>query len=425
LLRELGAIDTDGRITAEGKQLRSLPLPPRLARMVVVAAAEGAGRLAAETALVVTERGLGGDDVDLRHRLDGLRRDRSRRAEDARGMAARWAELVASGASPSAPSIGSILALAYPDRVAKNRGAATGAFLLANGRGAQVDPASPLAREPFLAVAEIVGSAAQGRIVLAAAITLAEIETRFADRIEAREEIAFDPPSASLRGRRLRRLGAIALAEQPVAVTADDQAARVLAAGVAKAGLDRLPWTKALTQWRDRVMFLRVAEGAEWPDLSDAGLAARLDDWLVPMLSGKTSLAQLTAEEVGAALAALLPYGLRRRLDAEAPTHFEAPSGSRIPIDYEAQEGPKLAVRVQELFGLARHPTIAGGRVALVVELLSPAHRPVQVTRDLPGFWRGSYAAVRAEMRGRYPRHPWPDDPLSAPATRRAKPRGT
>jgi ATP-dependent helicase HrpB len=143
------------------------------------------------------------------------------------------------------------------------------------------------------------------------------------------------------------------------------------------------------------------------------------------MLMGKTSLAQLTAEEVGGALTALLPHGLRRRLDAEAPTHFEAPSGSRIPIDYEAQEGPKLAIRVQELFGLARHPTIAGGRVALVVELLSPAHRPVQVTRDLPGFWRGSYAAVRAEMRGRYPRHPWPDDPLSAPATRRAKPRGT
>ena len=199
----------------------------------------------------------------------------------------------------------------------------------------------------------------------------------------------------------------------------------MLAAGVAKSGLDRLPWTKALSQWRDRVMFLRVAEGEEWPDLSDSGLAARVDDWLVPMLMGKTSLAQLTAEEVGGALTALLPHGLRRRLDAEAPTHFEAPSGSRIPIDYEAQEGPKLAVRVQELFGLARHPTIAGGRVALVVELLSPAHRPVQVTRDLPGFWRGSYAAVRAEMRGRYPRHPWPDDPLSAPATRRAKPRGT
>jgi ATP-dependent RNA helicase HrpB len=274
-------------------------------------------------------------------------------------------------------------------------------------------------------VAEIVGSAAQGRIVLAAPITIAEIEARFADRIEAKEEIAFDPSSASLRARRLRRLGAIALAEQPVAVAADEPAARILAAGIARIGLDRLPWSKALAQWRDRVLFLRRSEGDEWPDLTDAGLAARIDDWLTPALAGKTALAQLGTDELGDALFALLPYNLRRRLDAEAPTHFEAPSGSRVPIDYEAEEGPKLAIRVQELFGLARHPTIAGGRVPLVIELLSPAHRPVQVTRDLPGFWRGSYAAVRSEMRGRYPRHPWPDDPLSAPATRRAKPRGT
>jgi ATP-dependent helicase HrpB len=173
------------------------------------------------------------------------------------------------------------------------------------------------------------------------------------------------------------------------------------------------------------VLFLRRAEGEEWPDLSDNGLAARVDDWLMPALLGKTALGQLGADELSEAVTAVLPYTLRRRLDAEAPTHFEAPSGSRVPIDYTAEEGPKLAIRVQELFGLSRHPTVAGGRVALVIELLSPAHRPVQVTRDLPGFWRGSYAAVRSEMRGRYPRHPWPDDPLSAPATRRAKPRGT
>ena len=427
LLRELGAIDADGRITPEGKKLNRLPLPPRLARMVVDAAAEGEGRRAAEIAVLVTERGLGGDDIDVGHRLDGLRRDRSRRAEEARAMARRWAELAAADStrSTTAPSAGAILALAYPDRVAKNRGGGSGAFLLANGRGAHVDSASALAREPYLAVAEIVGSAAQGRIVLAAPIALAEIEARFADRIEAREEITFDPQTLSLRGRRLRRLGAIALAEQPIAVAADEPAARALAAGVAKVGLDRLPWTKALSQWRDRVMFLRRAEGEEWPDLSDAGLAGRVDDWLMPALVGKTALTQLASDDLGTALTGLLPYTLRRRLDAEAPTHFEAPSGSRVPIDYEAEEGPKLAIRVQELFGLARHPAIAGGRVPLVIELLSPAHRPVQVTRDLPGFWRGSYAAVRTEMRGRYPRHPWPDDPVSAPATRRAKPRGT
>src|SRR5262244_3135778 len=257
LLRELGAIDADGRITQEGRKLNRLPLPPRLARMVVDAAALGEGRVAADIAALVTERGLGGDDVDLTHRLDGLRRDRSRRAEEARAMARRWAELAATHGAPSGEtlSVGAILALAYPDRVAKSRGGGNGAFLLANGRGAQIDPASALAREPYLAVAEIIGSAAQGRIVLAAPIALAEIEARFADRIEAREEVTFDPQSASLRGRRLRRLGALALAEQPVAVAADEQAARTLAAGVAGIGLDRLPWSKALAQWRDRVLF--------------------------------------------------------------------------------------------------------------------------------------------------------------------------
>jgi ATP-dependent helicase HrpB len=427
LLRELGAIDTDGRITAEGKALNRLPLPPRLARMLVDAAREGARRLAADIAAIATERGLGGDGVDLGHRLDGLRRDRSRRAEETRAMARRWADLAGPKEAESAAALspGAVLALAYPDRVAKNRGSSTGAFLLANGRGANVDPASALAREPYLAVAEIIGSAAQGRITLAAPITLAEIEARFADHIEAKEEVAFDPQSSSLRGRRLRRLGALALAEQPIAVTADEAAAQALAAGIVRLGLDRLPWSKTLTQWRDRVRFLRRAEGDEWPDVSNEGLGAHVGDWLTPALFGKTALGQLGGDELGAALAALLPHHLRHRLETEAPTHFAAPSGSHVPIDYAAEEGPKLAIRVQELFGLARHPTVAGQRVPLVIELLSPAHRPVQVTRDLPGFWRGSYAAVRSEMRGRYPRHPWPDDPLAVPATRRAKPRGT
>jgi ATP-dependent RNA helicase HrpB len=430
LLISLDAIDADGRITAAGRNLRELPLPPRLARMLVDAAGQGAAETAAEIALMLTERGLGGDDVELGHRLEVLRGDRSRHADEARRMARRWGTIARRSApatvaqSPPPPSIGAILAFAYPERIARSRGN-TGAFLLANGRGAALDPASPLAREAFIVAAEVAGSAAQSRILLAAPITLAEIEARFADRIEAKEEITFDPSSASLRGRRLRRLGAITLAEQPVAVAADEPAARTLAAGIARIGLDRLPWSKALSQWRDRVLFLRRSEGDEWPDLSDTGLAGRIDDWLTPALAGKTALAQLGTDELGDALTVMLPYNLRRRLDAEAPTHFEAPSGSRVPIDYEAEEGPKLAIRVQELFGLARHPTIAGGRVPLVIELLSPAHRPVQVTRDLPGFWRGSYAAVRSEMRGRYPRHPWPDDPLSAPATRRAKPRGT
>jgi ATP-dependent helicase HrpB len=426
LLGELGALDADGRITEEGRKLRRLPLPPRLARMVVDAAAEGSALPAAEIAVLIGERGLAGDDADLTLRLDALRRDRSPRARDARAMTKRWAEIASTPtAGPSRQgeqSVGSLLALAYPERIAKNRGGAAGGFVLVNGRGAQVDPASPLARETYLAVAELTGSAASGRILLAAPITLAEIEARFADCITARDEISFDPATASLRMRRLRRLGAIALAEQPMPVIASEEAARILAEGVKRLGVERLPWTKALRQWRDRVMFLRAAEGGEWPDLSDPALAGDVDG-LASILTGKTALAELSAEEFGAALAARLPFRLHRRLEDEAPTHFEAPTGSRVPIDYEAEGGPKIAIRVQELFGLDRHPAIAGGKIPLVVELLSPAHRPVQTTRDLPGFWRGSYAAVRAEMRGRYPKHPWPDHPIAATATRRAKPR--
>ena len=287
-----------------------------------------------------------------------------------------------------------------------------------------IDPASSLARQPFLAVAELAGSAAQGRILLAAPITLEEIEARFADRIESREEITFDPASASLRGRRTKRLGALILSDRPMPIQTTDETARALAEGIARLGIDKLPWTKSLQQWRERIMFLRRAEGDEWPDLSDAALAASAAAWLAPILHSKTALSEIAPDELDTAASALLPWPLKRRLDAEAPTHFAAPSGSSVPIDYGAQEGPKLSIRVQELFGLDRHPSIAAGKVPLVVELLSPAHRPVQVTRDLPGFWRGSYAAVKAEMRGRYPRHPWPDDPLHAPATRRAKPRG-
>jgi ATP-dependent helicase HrpB len=441
LLATLGAIDDAGRLTEEGRQLRRLPLPPRLARMVTDAARSGQGALAAEIATLIGERGLGGDDVDMRERLAALRRDRSPRARDARHMAERWAEIATPDSSPSLQGgeeldVGTLVALAFPERIGKNRGGSagvfTGAFLLANGRGANLDPASPLARAPFLAVAELAGSAAQGRILSAAPITLAEIEAHFADRIAARDDVVFDAGSLALRGRKSQRLGAIVLAEQPVPVAPNEQSARYLAESIAKLGIDRLPWTKPLKQWRDRVMFLRQSEGTAsaeqtyewtWPDLADTALAARAGEWLTPALTGKTALGEFSADELAAALAALLPWPLRRRLDAEAPTDFEAPTGSRVPIDYDSEGGPKIAIRVQELFGLDRHPAIAGGKVPLAIELLSPARRPVQTTRDLPGFWRGSYAAVRGEMRGRYPKHPWPEDPLAAAPTRRAKPR--
>ncbi len=229
----------------------------------------------------------------------------------------------------------------------------------------------------------------------------------------------------SLRGRKARRLGAIALSEQIAPVEASPENATKLAVAIATAGLDRLPWSKHLNQWRDRVMFLRKSEGDEWPDLSNEALAESASEWLAPQFADKTALKELGADELSNAVMELLPWNMRRRLDAEAPTHFEAPTGTQAPIDYQAEAGPSISIRVQELFGLNKHPAIAGGRVPLVIELLSPAHRPVQVTRDLPGFWRGSYDAVKAEMRGRYPRHPWPDDPASAIPTRRAKRPGT
>jgi ATP-dependent helicase HrpB len=402
--------------------------------MIVDSHRLGAGEEAAEIAAVLTERGLGGDGVDLDFRLDQFRRDRSQRASSARDLARRWASQVATSEKANAPAstppgeggltTGVMLALAFPDRVARNRG--NGSFVLANGRGAAVDQASALARAPYIAVAELTGTAANGRILLAAPIAPAEIEQHFGDQIEAADEISFDRNAMALRARRKKTLHAITLSEAPMALKPSAETARVLADGLMAAGLDKLPWSKPLKQWRDRVMFLRKAEGeSAWPDLSDDALAAQSETWLAPALYDKTALKELSAGDLSDALMALLPWELRARLEREAPTHFEAPTGTQLAIDYEADQGPTIAVRLQELFGLKSHPSIAKGAVPLVLELLSPAHRPVQVTRDLPGFWRGSYAAVRSDLRGRYPRHPWPEDPASAAPTRRVKPRGT
>jgi len=296
---------------------------------------------------------------------------------------------------------------------------------MANGRGGIMEAHERLAREPFLAVAEIAGAAASARILAAAAIALPEIEAVAGERIVSAQEVAYDRGAQALRSRDTRRLGAVVLSERPLPVPATEEAARALARGIASAGVGALPWSKALTQWRERVAFLRRAEGEEWPDVSDDTLALTVEEWLAPHLVGKAAVADLAPDELSDAVHALLPWPLRRRLDDEAPTHIEVPTGSRIAIDYGGEQGPVLAVRVQELFGLDRHPTIAGGRVPLVLQLLSPAQRPIQITRDLPGFWRGSWTAVRADMRGQYPKHPWPEDPLSAPPTRRAKPRGS
>jgi ATP-dependent helicase HrpB len=425
LLTAIGALGADGRITQEGKAIAGLALPPRLARMVIAAARQGHADLASRIAVMLTERGLGGDGVDLAGRLDRFAQDRSQRAEDARrlarGLAQRARGLAGASKDQAAGEVGPLLAFAYPERIAKARGK-RGEFLMANGRAGAVEPHDPLSGAPYLAVGEIVGRAASARILLAAPLALEEIESVASASIETIEEVVFDRASAALRARRRRRLGALTLAEQNLPVPADEASAAALAAGLISLGVARLPWSKSLKQWRDRVLFLRRAGDSAWPDLRDEALAAS-GEWLAPFLIGKTSLADFSHEEFADALHAQLPYALTRRLESEAPTHFVAPTGSAIAVDYEAEGGPAIALRVQELFGLAAHPALAGGRVPLTLHLLSPAHRPIQITRDLPGFWRGSWAAVKAEMRGRYPRHVWPDDPAAAAPTTRAKPR--
>ena len=318
--------------------------------------------------------------------------------------------------------VGALLASAFPDRIAMIRGK-RGEFLMANGRAAALEAQDPLAGEPYVAIGEIAGRAASARILTAAALTLDDIERVAGGSIETANELSFDRASASLRSRRRRRLGALILAEQTLPLPQDEAAALTLARGVLALGLARLPWTKALKQRRDRVMFLRRAEGEAWPDLSDEALAAD-PGWLAPFLIGKTKLDEIGADDLASALDAMLPWDLTRRLIDEAPTHFQAPTGTAAPIDYEAEGGPSIALRVQELFGLNEHPSLAGGRIPLTLHLLSPANRPIQITRDLPGFWRGSWAAVRSDLRGRYPRHFWPEEPAAAPPTARAKPRG-
>ena len=432
----LGAIDADGRLTDMGRRLRALPLPPRLARMVIAASKHGCEMRAAEIAAILVERGIGGRSADLSERLSDFRRDRTGRADSLRRLAAGWARTAAEHSTQSSRSKSSppselsdacLLALAFPDRIAKSRGA-PGHFVLASGRGAMVDATDPLARAPFLVVAELTGAAAAARILVAARADAMEIDALAAIAglpIETLTETAFDASAAALRARRVTRLGAIMLASEPQSIPAGPQSVALLVEGLAQLGIARLPWSAAQRHLRDRVEFLRsAAPDAGWPDLSDTGLRASTALWLAPFITDVTRLSEVTPAQLGNALDTLLPWNLKQRLESEAPTHFEAPTGNRHPIDYDAEGAPLVSIRVQELFGLVRHPAIAGGRLPLTLALLSPAGRPVQITRDLPGFWSGSWRDVKSEMRGRYPKHPWPDDPANAPPTARAKRRG-
>jgi ATP-dependent helicase HrpB len=420
LLGRLDALTDDGLLTDHGRALAEFPLAPRLAHMILKAAETGQAPRAARIAALIAERNLGGRDADLRHRLEALDRDRSPRARDAKALADRWAGLAPKPGRGEPLSDGLLLAFAYPERIARARGP-HGEFQLTTGRGAFLEPTDALARETWLAVAELGGGERRDRILLAAPLDEPEMLLAFAHQLTTEDRLE-ESGAGRLRAKRLTRLGRLVVRE-----TIDENPdpaliAAALADRVRAEGVNLLPWGEAAGGLRQRIAFLR-AHDPSWPDLSDAALLANLDDWLTPILTGARSLAALRPDTLDGALRTLIPWDLQRRLDAAAPARWTAPTGNSFVIYYAAEDGPRVDVRVQEVFGLTVHPTVAG--VPLTLSLLSPGHRPVQTTKDLPGFWRGSWKDVRSDMRGRYPKHVWPEDPASAPPTARAKPRGT
>ncbi len=429
-LAALGAIDEGGRVTDHGRIIARLPVEPRLAHMLIEGAARGFGQAAVDAAVLLTERGLGGTDpdLDLRHRR--WRTDRSPRAEAARGLARRWLNLLSSppagkgrlaaGDRGEGAGLALALALAFPDRLARRRDPSGEQWQSVGGRGFRLDPASSLASAQWLAVAHVAGSAAGARILAAAAIEEADVLTLFANRIEIRHDGAFDPATGSVTPTRSRRLGAIRLSSGP-----DPDPAAIAAAlveGVRAHGLAQLPWSDEAEALRARAAFARSVDPAI-PDLSDAALLTDLNNWLPPLCERRRRLFDIPAAALHQALHDRLGWDGKQRLDTLAPSHFRSPAGAGHPIDYEAPGGPIVEVRAQALYGLTAHPCIAGGHVPLTLAITSPAGRPIQTSRDLPGFWAGSWREVAREMRGRYPRHPWPDDPANAPPTLRTKPR--
>jgi len=434
-LTALEAIDADARPTAHGKAIARLPLPPRLAHMLVRAGEMGLARIAAEVAVLLGERGLGGNDVDLETRLRRWRGERGSRATAGRRLAERWATLSPSplrgegrgeGWPQTSPSetastaLAISIALAFPDRIARRRDASGETWASTGGRGFRLDPTSPLARAEWLAVAETQGMAAGARILSAVAIDAATVESLFAERIETHRTATFDAATGGVTATRERRLGAVRLSTGPDSSADPAAIAAALLEGLRKHGLDLLPWPDSSQALRARARFA-AEHGGEAVALDDAALLAEADQWLSPLLAGKRRLDQVDPGALAEALRGIIGWEGMKAIDRLAPSHFDSPAGSNHPIDYAAEGGPRVELRPQALFGLAAHPMVGGGRVPLVLSLTSPAGRPIQTTRDLPGFWAGSWADVAREMRGRYPRHPWPDDPVAANPTLRTK----
>jgi len=422
LLIDLEALEPQAgqapRLTPHGKKLVGFGLPPRLAHMIVRAGELGFGSTAAHLAALLSERGLGGTSIDLEQRLISFARDRTPRATKARAQALGWARQVGAQEPPVAELAGRALALAFPERVAKARDR-RGGFILANGSGGEVPAHEALATAEFLAIGTLQGKAANARIGEAVRLDRSDLEELFSAQIVTRTQTQFDRTRGTMQGRHQRRLGALVLEERPVSLTADQIEAGLLEA-VRSLGIDKLTWSDRAQSYVERLNWLYARDPDQWPHGKPGALEDSLEAWLAPALNGVKTLSDV---DVAQALENTLSWPERQALAQAAPTHFETPLETRHMIDYSAEQGPTVAVRVQELFGLERHPMLAGGQVPLVFQLLSPAHRPIAVTSNLPEFWKAGWHDVRKDMKARYPRHVWPDDPATAQPTARAKPR--
>lgn len=417
LLTELGAIDARGSITPHGKEMVRLGQHPRLAHLVLRGRELGQGRVAALLASILSERDFlrlppGQRDVDLRHRVDLALAGKAPRpiVEMARRLTLRDAK----EERPDSSRTGALVALAYPDRIGRRRPGATGRYLLSGGRGVALPEGDAMGSEEFLVVADLDGATQDGRVFLAAPISAGEIEELYGDLIVDEDVVQWNARDNSVSARRRRRLDSLVLEDKPLNKPDPERIKAAMLDGTRRRGL---VWSEELQAWRQRIAFLRTID-ASWPDLSDETLLATLNDWLAPFVDGAARRI-----DIASAVKTLVPWDKQRELDRLAPTHIEVPSGSRAPIDYANPAEPTLSVRLQEMFGLTDTPRIAGGRVPLTIHLLSPARRPVQVTRDLASFWKTGYRDVKAELKGRYPRHYWPDDPLIAEPTARVRPR--
>jgi ATP-dependent helicase HrpB len=500
LLAELDALDDDGRITAHGRSMARLATHPRLAHMLLRAAALDDAHVlpvACSLAALLAERDIlrvpaagggpgggggsaggwsgsgaapagganwgggaapagganwgggaapagganrgGGADPDVRLRLallhggggaphghvidrGALQRARTEARQWLRQVGSRGTRAATTSPTGDEDAAGLLLALAYPDRIGQRRGA-RGRFLLRNGRGAAIDPHHNLAGEEFIVAAEVGGHGRDSRVFLAAPLPRAELERHFAGQVRTEQEVGWDAAAAVVRAREVRRLGALVLGERPLQQPPLERIAAAWLDAIRAQGLELLPWPDDARRLRERLAFLHALDPATWPDVSDEALLASLDRWLLPWIAPRTDAGALRAIDPGQALWSLAGQDRRADVDRLAPSHIEVPSGSRVAIDYSDPAAPVLAVRLQEMFGLADTPRIGGGRVPVTLHLLSPARRPVQVTRDLASFWRSGYYDVRKDLRGRYPKHYWPDDPLQAEPTSRAKPR--